>query len=117
MKRPNCDEATRFASAQFGRFIGRTLHEQRVASAGAGEQFLREQLHNAVHACYDGIVGTSLSTTPRQLRTTFDVALSLGIDIVREPKEVRLAHDVDARALWLGARRAPGHRAAAVLAQ
>ena len=63
------------------------------------------------------IVGISLATRPRQLRSTFDVALALGIDIV-EPQHLWLA-DLASPYLYrlVEPRRASSARAANVLAQ
>ena len=83
--------ADALGSSRFGSFLGKTLFDRRVDGGAVEEHRLREQLHAALHASYDPLLGTSLTTAPRQLRVTFDIALSLGIDIVREPEYLWLA--------------------------
>ena len=62
-----------------------------VSENDVGEARIREALHSALLTSFTPIVGISLATQPRQLRSTFDVALALGIDIVREPQYLWLA--------------------------
>ena len=73
------------------------LEERQQAAAAQGERRLRDTYHAALHATYDPLIGAALVHQPRPLRGTFEVALGLGIDVVREAPYLWLA-DV-ARAL------------------
>ena len=80
------------ANSQFGKLLGKTLHERMMmASAEEAEGHLRERLHAALRHTFRPLLGAALAAAPRQLRSTFDVAQALGIDIVREPGYLWLA--------------------------
>ena len=81
----------RLANSGFGKLLGRAIFEKTVSENDVGEARIREALHSALLTSFTPIVGISLATQPRQLRSTFDVALALGIDIVREPQYLWLA--------------------------
>ena len=76
----------------FTGILGKKMHESLVEKAeGTDEGRLRARLLAALHTTFDPIIGASLATAPRQMRTSFEVALALGIDIVKEPRLLWLA--------------------------
>ena len=76
----------------FGNMIGKAVYQKTVAdAAGTAEGKLRQRLAEALHTHYDPIIGSTLAWCPRQLRVTFEAAIALGIELVKDMDLVWLA--------------------------
>ena len=79
-------------NSSFSRLLGRTVYQHTLDSASESDEGrLKRRLMGIVHGHFDPIIGISLATCPRQLRVTFDVALALGIDLVKDVELIWLA--------------------------
>ena len=81
------------ANGAFGRLLGQRMLQRAGETMPGSEKddVLRQRLHAALHAAFDPLVGASLAHMPRPLSATLEAAISLGIDVGREPHYLWLA--------------------------